>query len=240
MDHSKLARGCLAIVATLCSVITARAQAPLTVHVNVVGSTSKKAGSDSSNVAVWLTPADPQGRAALAASSSPVKIVQRNKTFEPHVTVVRTGSYIDFPNDDPFFHNVFSLYNGKRFDLGLYEAGQSKPVRFDRPGVSYLFCNIHENMSAVVIAVDTPYYGVSDHAGQVSIPHVPDGSYTLHVFYERSTAEELKSLERQVTITASSRSIDALQVTESPNVTLAHKNKYGEDYVPPPSSGYGP
>jgi hypothetical protein len=135
---------------------------------------------------------------------------------------------------------VFSLYNGKRFDLGLYEAGTTRTLRFDRLGVSYLFCNIHENMSAIVIAVDTPYYGVSDRSGQIEVADVPDGHYILHIFYERSTAAQLKSLERPVTISASARSIDAVHVAESPDVTLAHKNKYGEEYIPPPSSGYGP
>ncbi|HEY6466894.1 MAG TPA: hypothetical protein VIY69_12925, partial [Candidatus Acidoferrales bacterium] len=167
-------------------------------------------------------------------------IIQKNKMFDPHVTVVYVGSSIAFPNEDPFFHDVFSLYNGKRFNLGLYEAGSTRTQRFDKLGVSYLFCNIHENMSAIVIAVDTPYYGVSDHSGTITIADVPNGRYAFHAFYERSTADQLKSLDRTITIAPGSRSIDGVQVAESPEVTLAHKNKYGEDYVPPPSSGYGP
>ncbi len=111
-------------------------------------------------------------------------------------------------------------------------VGQSQAVQ--------VFCNIHESMTAVVINVDTPYFGVSDHAGHVSIADVPDGRYTMHVFYERSTAEALKSLERVVTISGALRSIENVRVPENPDVTLAHKNKHGQDYVPPPSSGYGP
>lgn len=219
------------------------AQEPVTIHVSVVPGTAKakKAPPDSANVAAWLVPLDAAANSATAASTkSEAMIIQKNKMFDPHVTVVQVGSSIAFPNEDPFFHNVFSLYNGKRFDLGLYEAGTTRTLRFDKLGVSYLFCNIHENMSAIVVAVDTPYYGVSDHSGTVTIPDVPNGRYAFHVFYERSTADQLKSLDRTITIAPGSRSIDGVQVPESPEVTLAHKNKYGQDYVPPSSSGYGP
>lgn len=106
------------------------------------------------------------------ASNLP-RLVQRNKSFEPHVLVVPVGSVVEFPNQDPFFHNVFSLFEGKRFDLGLYEAGTTRNVVFDKPGISYIFCNIHSEMSAVVIAVGSPYYGISDQRGRVSIPNVP-------------------------------------------------------------------
>ncbi len=94
------------------------------------------------NVVVWLTPQDRAGKAAIAPRKR-AQLVQRDKSFEPHVLVVRTGDTVDFPNRDPFFHNVFSLFDGKRFDLGLYEAGATNSARFDRAGVSFLFCNIH-------------------------------------------------------------------------------------------------
>ena len=84
---------------------------------------------------------------------------QKNKTFEPHLLVVTKGSTVEFPNLDPWFHNVFSLFNGKKFDLGLYEAGTTRTVHFDREGVSYIFCNIHPEMSAVVVVVASSYYG---------------------------------------------------------------------------------
>jgi plastocyanin len=230
-------------IAALWCALSLAAQEPVTVHVEVARAGKSAQGkSDWSNVAVWLTPLDPQGLVAMApVSSAPTAtILQQDKVFIPHMTVVRTGSAIDFPNKDPFFHNVFSLYNGKRFDLGLYESGTTKTLHFTRPGVSYLFCNIHENMSAVVIAVDTPYFGVSDRAGRVAIADVPDGRYTLHVFYERSAADALKALDRTVVISSGSRAIEAVRVPESPDVTLAHKNKYGEEYVPPLSGGYAP
>ena len=217
-------------------------RAPVTLRVQIV---QKQAGAqpvstaapakDASGVVVWLSPLDEAARHA-AASTLPhpaPKLVQRNKAFEPHLLVIQAHATVQFPNDDPFFHNVFSLFEGKRFDLGLYEAGTTKSVVFDRVGVSYLFCNIHPEMSAVVVAVDTPYFAVSDRAGQVTIPGVADGHYQLQVFYERGVPEDLKSLARPVTITDSTRSLGTIAVDANPDFSLAHKNKYGQDYVPP-------
>src|SRR5208282_5121840 len=155
---------------------------------------------DDSNVAVWLTPLDrtETNTRGHAQGEKPPRLVQRNKTFEPHVLIVRVGTLVEFPNKDPFFHNIFSLYEGRRFDLGLYEAGTTRSVLFDRPGVSFLFCNIHAEMSAVVVAVDTPYFGLSDRSGSVIISDIPDGRYQMNVWYERSSPEDLKGLTRAV------------------------------------------
>jgi plastocyanin len=201
---------------------------------------SAKATVDASDIVVWLKLLDPGARneAADASEQKRFQLVQHNKTFQPHVLVVPVGSVVDFPNRDPFFHNVFSLFDGKRFDLGLYEAGATNSVRFDRVGVSFLFCNIHPEMSAVVVAVDTPYYGLSDRKGNLSIANVPDGKYELHVWYERSLPEDLKTLSRAVTISSSSKELGTIQVPENPSFTSAHKNKYGQDYTPPPAPSY--
>ena len=94
------------------------------------------------------------------------RLLQKDKTFTPHLLVIPTGSSVDFPNLDPFYHNVFSLFNGKRFDLGLYESGSSRTVHFDHDGVSYIFCNIHPEMSAVIVTLSTPYFGVSAANGE--------------------------------------------------------------------------
>jgi plastocyanin len=219
---------------------------PVTAKIQVVRERAIKqdaehsGAADFSNVVVWLTPL---GTSASAPTTSeparlPPVLIQRNKTFEPHVLVVEVGTVVQFPNKDPFFHNIFSLFDGKRFDLGLYEAGTTRSVRFDRPGVSYLFCNIHAEMSAVVVVVETPYFAMSNRSGIVAIPEVPDGRYQLHVWYERSLPEDLKSLTLPITISDSDRNLGVIRVMENPNFTLAHKNKYGQDYVPPPSPGY--
>jgi plastocyanin len=196
---------------------------------------------DASNVVVWLTPldraAEPPGEPPPGRYQPP-RLVQRNKTFEPHVLVVPVGTLVVFPNEDPFFHNIFSLYDGRRFDLGLYESGTSRSVRFDRPGVSFLFCNIHAEMSAVVIALDTNYFAVSNHSGHVVVPDVPQGSYQLSVWYELATPEELKALTRVVSVLNSNVALGAIRVSEVSDVRPAHKNKYGLDYVPPPKADY--
>jgi plastocyanin len=196
--------------------------------------------SDTSNVAIWLVPLDQSGVAVPASrkSANPPQLLQRNKTFEPHVLIVPLGTMVEFPNQDPFFHNIFSLYDGRRFDLGLYESGTKRSVKFDRPGVSFLFCNIHAEMSAIVLSVDTPYFALSDHSGNVTIRNVPDGRYQMHVWYERSAPEQLQELTRVVVVSDSSRNLGVLQLVEMANFTLAHKNKYGLEYVPPPNPAY--
>ena len=127
---------------------------------------------DPSGAIIWLTPVD-NSRLELSFPVQRRQLVQKNKTFTPHVLVVPVGSTVDFPNNDPFFHNVFSLFDGKRFDLGLYEAGSSRSIVFSRPGISYIFCNIHPEMSAVILALNTPYYGTTDRKGAIAIPNVP-------------------------------------------------------------------
>jgi plastocyanin len=192
---------------------------------------------DASNAVVWLTPlnASEANPAPKDAPQHP-RLVQHNKQFEPHVLVVRVGSSVEFPNRDPFFHNVFSLFEGKRFDLGLYEAGTTRDVRFDRPGISYIFCNIHPEMSAVVIAVETPYYAISNSRGDIHIPDVPAGRYLMRVWSEASLPDDLKSQAREITVGQTSSSLGTIRLRETPPVT-AHKNKYGQDYEPPsPSS----
>lgn len=190
---------------------------------------------------VWLSLLDSNSAApslSSNSSSAPIQLVQRNKSFEPHVLAIRAGSVVQFPNKDPFFHNVFSLFDGKRFDLGLYEAGSSNSVRFDRPGISYLFCNIHPEMSAVVIVVPTPYFAVTDASGQWTIPNVPDGRYRLHLWYEKGSPEDLEKLQRDIAVTENSRLLETVRLVGSASANSAHKNKYGKDYVPPSSSAY--
>jgi plastocyanin len=185
---------------------------------------------DSSQAVVWLTPvgATPSH---LAQVEIP-KLVQKDKAFHPSILVIPVGGKVEFPNHDPFFHNVFSLFEGKRFDLGLYERGTTRIVQFDKPGVSYIFCNIHAQMSAVIVALNTPYYSVSDVRGDISIENVPPGRYELQVFHASVVPEALRALTRDITITAGDTSIGTLSLAES-NLELAHKNKYGRDYDRP-------
>jgi len=191
-----------------------------------------QAARGAGNVVVWLTPMEGTVIPGVEQASPLPRLVQKNKSFQPHVLVVRVGSLVEFPNRDPFFHNVFSLFEGKRFDLGLYEAGTTRNVLFDKPGISYIFCNIHAEMSAVVIAVNTPYYGISDRRGQIVIPRVTPGKYISRVWYEGGLPEAINTMTREVTISESSSTLGVLRLPAS-TPPVAHKNMYGGDYAPP-------
>lgn len=184
---------------------------------------------------VWLTAA-PGSDLQIDAPTPPAvnpQLVQKNKSFEPHLLVVPAGSTVEFPNHDPFFHNVFSLFEGKRFDLGLYEAGTTRMVRFDRPGISYIFCNIHPQMSAVIITVGTPYYAIASADGQVRVANVSYGRYVLHVWSEGMGPENEKLVTRDVTIGENATSLGVIRVPEVGNERMSHKNKYGRAYDEP-------
>jgi hypothetical protein len=115
---------------------------------------------------------------------APKRVVlnQRNLDFSPRVLAVRVGTTVDFPNNDKVFHNVFSFHDGKIFDLGIYPVGSSRPVVFDKVGLSRIFCQIHPHMAAYVYALDTPYFSVSDETGSFFIAAVPVGTYTYHAW----------------------------------------------------------
>jgi plastocyanin len=185
---------------------------------------------------VWLTPMGATGEATTALPPTPsanLRLVQKNKSFEPHILVVPAGSVVEFPNRDPFFHNVFSLFEGKKFDLGLYEAGTSQTVRFDRLGISYIFCNIHPEMSAVVITIATRLYAVSTSDGQLILPTVPYGRYMLHVWSEGMAPENTQPLTREITIGENALSLGVIRVPPVNGQSMVHKNMYGRDYEEP-------
>src|SRR5436190_1402286 len=119
---------------------------------------------DYSGVVVWLEPMAGSLHPA-AADSGAARMVQKEKTFTPHVLAIRVGTSVDFPNFDPIFHNAFSNYNGQLFDVGLYPPGSSKQVRFARPGIVRVFCNIHATMSAVIVVLNTPYFETTQKNG---------------------------------------------------------------------------
>jgi plastocyanin len=187
---------------------------------------------DASNGVIWLTP---MGATVSPPRQDPAHIpqlVQHDKAFHPSLLVIPVGGKVEFPNHDPFFHNVFSLFEGKRFDLGLYESGTTRFVQFDKPGISFVFCNIHAEMSAVVIALATPYYAVSDARGEISIPDVPPGRYQMQIFHSAVAPDALHTLSHEITVAPGEASLGTFRLVES-DVMIAHKNKYGRDYDPP-------
>jgi hypothetical protein len=200
-------------------------------RVKVVQEQASKPAASAANTVVWLSPIDPS-TPLKPFPAGPLRLTQHNKSFEPHLLIVPVGAVVEFPNRDPFFHNVFSLFEGKRFDLGLYEAGSTRKVSFDRAGISYIFCNIHAEMSAVVIALNTPYFGISNRTGEIAIPQVPVGRYMMHVWYETALPETLNSMVREINVAAEGSNVGVLQIPAGLSLH-AHKNKYGMDYEPP-------
>lgn len=186
---------------------------------------------DYSGVVLWLAPAEarPAGTAPRTATAT---IDQRDKMFQPHILAVEVGTRVAFPNSDPIFHNAFSNYEGRVFDVGLYAPGTSRSVKFDRTGIVRVFCNIHASMSAVVVVTPGPWYATTPASGQFEMTDVPQGEYTLKVFHERATPETLKKLERRVTVGEGMLDLGALPISEAGFLPLPHKNKYGSEYGP--------
>jgi len=218
----------LSLVSPLASAQSDNGEATVDVHVKI--QLPKLRSHEHGTPAVlWLKPLPetpsqpflPNGRYAL---------LQKNRMFTPHLLVVPVGSEVHFPNADPFFHNVFSLFNGKRFDLGLYEAGTDKEVMFSREGVSYIFCNIHPEMSAVVLVLSTPLYATAISEGTVLIRSVPKGEYEMHVWVEGLAQPALDRLTRRVRISRGDADLGIVDASEAPLKPESHLNKFGQPY----------
>ncbi len=187
---------------------------------------------DASKAVVWLTPVGETVETPKQDPEHIPQLAQKDKSFHPSLVVIPVGGKVEFPNHDPFFHNVFSLFEGKRFDLGLYESGTTRFVQFDKPGISFIFCNIHAQMSAVVIALATPYYAISDSRGDLTIANVPPGRYELQVFHPSVAPDALHALNREITVASGDSSLGTFTLVE-PDIAMVHKNKYGRDYDRP-------
>ena len=158
-------------------------------------------------------------------------MIQKNKTFTPHILAIQAGTSVDFPNLDPIFHNAFSRYNGQPFDLVLYPPGTSRTVRFTRPGIVRVFCNIHPRMSAIIVVLSTPYFAETDKEGKFSIT-APAGTYEVHVFHERATDATLAALTHTITVAGGRFEVPPMMVSEAGFLPAPHKNKYDRDYPP--------
>lgn len=179
-----------------------------------------------SGIVVSLVPTDK----AAGLTPGHATIRQKGKTFLPHILAITAGTVVDFPNDDEIFHNAFSNYNGQIFDLTLYPPHTTRSVRFTRPGVVRIFCNIHSSMSAVIVVLQTPYFAVSKRDGTFTIPDVPPGGYRLNVFHERATDTSLRALDQNITIPDSNFELPAISVSETGYLPVPHSNKYGQPY----------
>jgi hypothetical protein len=189
---------------------------------------SKLEKKNVAGVVVWLTPIDDS---FMHLPRRHAEMLQKDKKFSPHILVISAGTIVDFPNSDPIFHNAFSNFEGQIFDIGLYAPGSSRSVRFDRPGIVRVFCNIHPSMSAIIVVVDSPYFTATDDDGGFSFPNVAPGAYLLHFFHERATPETLEKLVRTVSVTQAPIQLGTVTISEAGYLPVGHKNKYGRDYA---------
>jgi len=181
---------------------------------------------DYSGVVVWL-----EAQAApAAAATARATMIQKNKRFLPHILAIRKGTVVDFPNQDPIFHNAFSNFSGQSFDVGLYKPGSTRAVTFNRDGVVRVFCNIHSTMSAVIVVVDTPWFATTATNGAFRFNGVPPGHYRMNIFHERATSEELSRAALPVTITGADVTLPVVTISETGYLPTPHLNKHNKPY----------
>jgi plastocyanin len=192
--------------------------------------------NDYSGVVVSLKPVE-GAMPPIAAKHS--VMLQRDKTFSPHVLAIPAGSVVDFPNSDPIFHNAFSSYSGQVFDIGLYPPGTSRSVRFAREGVVRVFCNIHASMSGVIVVTASAYFAISKRNGAFEILGVLPGQYEITVFHERAGESALRELNRKIIVGEESVTLPPIAISEAGYLSIPHTNKYGHAYPPDPNDQAG-
>ncbi len=162
----------------VCAPLACTVQAA-TVAVQVQDASGKLLG----DAVAFLESAQASRALGAAKPTATVEIAQIAKQFDPQVSVVAVGTMVSFPNRDAVRHHVYSFSPAKNFELKLYSGTPANPVLFDKTGVAVLGCNIHDNMVAWVVVVDTPYFGRSAKPGPVVLSNVPAGSYRLRVWH---------------------------------------------------------
>jgi plastocyanin len=140
-------------------------------------------GSDVRQTVVYFEPASPR---PVKPPEKPFEMVTRRKAFEPRQLVIPRGSRVRFPNEDPILHNVFSVSAPNQFDLGLYKGRPGKEKRFDQPGVVRVYCNVHHDMVAYIVVLDTPYHASPNAAGEITLRGLPRGPGKLVVWHEQA------------------------------------------------------
>lgn len=199
-----------------------------------------RAGKDFAGVVIWLEPTNPSALSLVSRTQPRAQILQKDKKFLPHILAVATGTTVDFPNTDPIFHNAFSNFEGKVFDIGLYPPRTSRAVTFDRSGIVRVFCNIHPTMSAIIVVVGTHYFTTTRSDGRFTLANVPPGEYTMRLFHERATPATLDSLTRRISVREGPTAIPPITISESGYLPFPHKNKYGKEYPPAVDDSFYP
>jgi len=186
--------------------------------VEVVDKGGKRA-TDLGDAVVWV-----EGPRVKPQPSGAV-ITMKGKAFTPRVSVVPVGGTVEFPNQDPIFHNVFSVSGENRFDLDLYKKPKSGAWTFRTPGLVRVFCNIHPQMSAYVLVRDNPFWARVGADGRFAIDGVPAGTWTVKAWHERGgegSGVVAVPAEGAIDVTLT---LDASRFKRAP-----HKNKFGKDY----------
>jgi plastocyanin len=186
-------------------------------------------GTDVRQAVVYYEPAS---GAQPRSSDAVFEMSTHNKQFEPRLLVVPRGSRIRFPNQDPILHNAFSVSGGNRFDLGLYRTGPGKEKRFDHPGLIRVFCNVHHDMVAYILVLETPYYVSPNADGEFVLSGLPKGRGKLTVWHEQAEAWSTDvELPRAAPLTAP---VEIVRPLVPP-----HLNKTGQSYFRSDRSRYG-
>jgi len=189
-------------------------------RVELVEKGGRKA-TDLSDVVVYID--GPKAKAKAAAPAT--KVVMKGKAFSPRVAVVPVGGTVEFPNEDPIFHNVFSVSGDNRFDLQLYKRPKTGSQTFQHPGLVRVYCNIHPQMSAVVLVRDNPFFTKAGADGTYVLDGIPAGKYVVKAWHERGG-----ETEAEVSVAAEGRASADLHLDASTYKQLPHKNKFGKDY----------
>ncbi len=178
-----------------------------------------RSGDDVGQAVVWL---DGGGGKVVPIEA---EISTAEKAFSPHVLVVPVGSTVAFPNHDPFNHNVFSLSEAQPFDLGLYGRGQARSIRLERPGIVRVYCNVHAQMSALIVVRDGPYFAQPSGDGSFTLAAVPPGHSVLHAWHERAS-----EVNRPVDVPPAGLGNVALELDARGYRFKPHLNKFGQPY----------
>ena len=163
------------------------ARRPTNAYGRTVGTPKLASESERRHVVIYLRDTKPQPVTPMR-----VEIRQRDENFIPRVVAVTVGSEVEFPNDDPIYHNVFSLSRAKNFDLGRYPRGETRSVRFDKPGIVKVFCQIHSHMTSTVMVFDHPWFAVPAPDGRFELPAMPAGERLITAWHERLGDTTLK------------------------------------------------
>ncbi|HUS63712.1 MAG TPA: carboxypeptidase regulatory-like domain-containing protein [Kofleriaceae bacterium] len=208
-----------AVIATLLLAARSAAAGPTGVVEGKVAVERARGGTASRDVVVYLVGFDEPPPARTE------KIVQKKRRFQPDLLAITAGQSVAFPNADPHFHNVFSPSPVRPFDLGSFEAGESKERRFPRPAAVDVYCNIHPEMSATILVLPNRRFAIADRAGRFRIEGVPPGTWSVYAYSRRVESP----VTARVTVAAGRSSTVELSLRET-RTEQRHRNKYGETY----------